>query len=377
MISRCRGKISPVMRVKKWFNMTAVVLAAAVLFSARVSALDIQATCAILIDGDTGAVLYSHNADTPSLIASTTKIMTAAVVLSHCELQAVVEIPQEAVGVEGSSLYLRQGERLTVEALLYGLMLHSGNDAAVALAIACSGSVSVFVDEMNRQAAAWGLSNTHFVNPHGLDDSDHYSTAADLAHMTMHALRDERFCRIVSTRNTVAGGRHLSNHNKLLWSLEGAIGVKTGYTRAAGRILVSAAEQRGRRLIAVTINDANDWHDHKSLYSYGFAQYTETTAIRTGQIVARIPSLNGGVCPLAAAESFRWAMACNEVLRLRVAYPRLSLGAQTAGTQAGIAELYLGERCIGTIPLLWGREERLDGRTNSENSCGTGALLPT
>lgn len=364
------------MNVKKMLTLTAVALVAAVLFSMPVCAVpETSAASAILIDGDTGAVLYSLNADEPALIASTTKIMTAAVVLERCDLQKLVEIPPEAVGIEGSSIYLQPGEHLTVEALLYGLMLHSGNDAAVALALACSGSVQTFVELMNGKAAEWGLKDTSFANPNGLDSEDNHSTAADLAKMAMYALRDENFRKIVSTKNIVIGGRHLSNHNKLLWSMEGAIGVKTGYTKAAGRILVSAAEQKGRRLIAVTINDGNDWHDHKSLYDYGFAQYTATACVRKGEVVARLPGLDGGTRPLVAGEDFTWAMAQEEQLRIRIAFPKLSYGGETPGETAGWAELCLGERCIGTMPVLWGKERDFYERANTEDHCLPGPVL--
>ncbi|MBQ7871325.1 MAG: D-alanyl-D-alanine carboxypeptidase [Oscillospiraceae bacterium] len=357
-------------------TLTAVALVAAVLFSMPVCAVpETSAASAILIDGDTGAVLYSLNADEPALIASTTKIMTAAVVLERCDLQKLVEIPPEAVGIEGSSIYLQPGEHLTVEALLYGLMLHSGNDAAVALALACSGSVQTFVELMNGKAAEWGLKDTSFANPNGLDSEDNHSTAADLAKMAMYALRNENFRKIVSTKNIVIGGRHLSNHNKLLWSMEGAIGVKTGYTKAAGRILVSAAEQKGRRLIAVTINDGNDWHDHKSLYDYGFAQYTATACVRKGEVVARLPGLDGGTRPLVAGEDFTWAMAQEEQLRIRIAFPKLSYGGETPGETAGWAELCLGERCIGTMPVLWGKERDFYERANTEDHCLPGPVL--
>lgn len=365
------------MNVKKKLILTAVALVAAVLFSVPAAAApETAASSAILIDGDTGAVLYSQNADASALIASTTKIMTAVVVLENCELQHLVEIPAEATGIEGSSIYLQPGECLTVEALLYGMMLHSGNDAAVALAIACSGSVEAFVARMNEKAQEWGLHDTSFANPNGLDSEENHSTAADLARMAMYALRDARFLEIVSTKNIVIGGRHLSNHNKLLWSMDGAIGVKTGYTKAAGRILVSAAEQKGRRLIAVTINDGNDWHDHKSLYAYGFAQYTVTEAVSKGDVVAQIPCLDGGTLPLLAGEGLSWAMAQGEEARLKISFPKLSYGEEKTGSTAGWAEVCLGERCIATIPVCWGRGETFYERTNTKDHSLPGGSLP-
>lgn len=197
---------------------------------------------AAVLDADTGEVCFARNASEHALIASTTKIMTGLLIAEDCDPDAVVTVPQEAVGIEGSSLYLKSGEQLTVRALLYGLLLHSGNDAAVALALAHSGSVGAFVEAMNGRARELGLRDTHFTNPNGLDAPEHYSTALDLARLTRAALQVPAFAEVVATRQITIEGRSFTNHNRLLWSLDGAIGVKTGYTRAAGRTLVSAVE---------------------------------------------------------------------------------------------------------------------------------------
>ena len=171
-------------------------------------------------------------------------------------------------------MYLRAGERLRVEELLYGLLLNSGNDAALCLAVACAGSEAAFVERMNAEAARLGLRHTHFANPHGLDDPENHASARDLAVLTRAALQNERFRRVVRTRQITLAGRTLTNHNRLLWRLEGCVGVKTGYTRAAGRILVSAAEREGRSLICVTLDDPNDWADHVRLYEACFEEKT-------------------------------------------------------------------------------------------------------
>ena len=167
-------------------------------------------------------------------------------------------------------MYLKPGETVTVEELLYGLMLCSGNDAALALADCCGG-LEVFVQAMNEKAAALGMKETSFANPNGLDDEDHYSTAYDMALLAAYAAENPTFRRICSTRTATVGGRTMTNHNKLLTQVEGCIGMKTGYTKAAGRTLVSCAERQGRRLVAVTLCDGNDWADHKALYDLGFA----------------------------------------------------------------------------------------------------------
>lgn len=361
----------------KWLFRTAAAFAAAVLFLCVCSAAPSEsAKSAILIDADTGRILYAKNSDSRCLIASTTKIMTAIVVLEHCALDESYEIPPEATGVEGSSIYLKAGERLTIRELLYGMMLQSGNDAAVALALACSESVPEFVDLMNLKAQQLGLHQTHFENPHGLDGEAHYSTAADLARMTRYALKDPDFAEIVSTKSIRIGSRSFTNHNKLLWSVDGVIGVKTGYTKAAGRILVSAAERNGRRLIAVTISDGNDWQDHKTLYDYGFAQYPERTLIAAGEDVGWVDCIDGSRALLTAGEDVSYPAYENENVRVTVRYPKLCFTPGEAGTLAGYGIVTIGDREIGTVTLLWkGRE--LDDRTDTEDHFRLWDRLPS
>ena len=243
-------------------------LAAVLFFPVEASA--VSAKSAIVLDGTTGRVLYEKQADQQMLIASTTKIMTALIVCEQCNVLDRVRIPKVAVGIEGSSMYLREGEVLTVQELLYGLMLHSGNDAAVALAVYCGGTVEGFAQLMNDKARLLGMENTHFVNPNGLDAPGHYSTARDMATLAAFAMDNPIFAQTVATKTVTAAGRALRNHNKLLWQVQGADGVKTGYTKAAGRILVSSATRQGRWLIAVTMSDPNDWQDHKLLLDQGF-----------------------------------------------------------------------------------------------------------
>ena len=246
-----------------------VLLISAVLAPCRAYAVDVSATAAILMDAATGQVLYEKNADRRMLIASTTKIMTALVAIEHGGLQETVTVRQEHM-VEGSSMYLKPGEEITVEALLYGLLLCSGNDAALALADHCGGSVEGFVAQMNDKAGRIGMTNTSFANPNGLDDEAHYSTARDMARLAACAAGDPTFVRICATETATVGERTMTNHNKLLRRVDGCVGMKTGYTRAAGRTLVSCAWRDGRCLVAVTLQDSNDWLDHAALYDYGF-----------------------------------------------------------------------------------------------------------
>ena len=225
--------------------------------------LHLYAQAAVLLDADSGRVLYGKNEETPMAMASTTKIMTALVVLERASPGDVITVKQKHM-TEGSSMYLRPGERVTVEELLYGLLLCSGNDAAEALADDCGGTAS-FVRRMNGLAGELGMEDTSFENPSGLDGQAHYSTARDMARLAAYAAGNHTFVRLCSTRSVTIGGRTMTNHNRLLRAVP-------GYTRAAGRTLVSVAERDGRRLVAVTLQDGNDWADHAALYDWGFAQ---------------------------------------------------------------------------------------------------------
>ena len=251
-------------------------------------AVEVSATACVLMDADTGLVLYRKNEDQRMLIASVTKLMTALVVLEQGEVDETVTVTAAHMA-EGSSMYLRVGEKLTLEELLYGLLLCSGNDAALALT-ECAGGVEPFVALMNEKAAALGMKNTHFANPNGLDDEEHYSTAYDMALLACAAANEPTLRRIASTRTAAIGGRTLTNHNKLLSRMDGCIGLKTGYTQAAGRTLVSCAEREGHRLVAVTLRDGNDWNDHEMLYDRGFALVGVQEELR-GRIVRALENI--------------------------------------------------------------------------------------
>ena len=293
------------MNLKRIFAGVAVGILAAILFL-PVKAGAISAECAILIDGETGRVLYEKQAEEKSLIASTTKIMTALVICEQTNVLDRVKIPKEAVGIEGSSMYLKEGEVLTVQELLYGLMLQSGNDAAVALAIYCGGTVEGFTELMNDKAHRLGMTQSHFTNPNGLDSPGNYSTARDMAILTAYAMQNPIFAQTVSTKTITIGERCLRNHNKLLWQLEGANGVKTGYTNAAGRILISSVTRMGRQLIAVTFNAPDDWQDHKTLIEDGFSRFTVQQLVRQGQTLGQLELAGGqeASVDLIAAEDF-------------------------------------------------------------------------
>ena len=335
--------------------MAAALLAAVLFFPCEAKA--VSARSGILMDAATGRVLYEKDADRQSLIASTTKIMTALVVCEQCNVLDRMRIPKEAVGIEGSSMYLKEGEVLTIQELLYGLMLHSGNDAAVALAIYCGGTVEGFAQLMNDKARQLGMYSTHFENPNGLDSPGHYSTARDMAVLAAYAMENPIFAKTVSTKSVTAGGRSLHNHNKLLWQVEGADGVKTGYTKAAGRILVSSAVRDGRRLIAVTINDPDDWQDHKNLLEQGFLKYKVRTLVTEGSCLGTV-EVAGGEYPsaeLIAAESFSYALAEHEIPRIVIPGTGFVYAPVAQGQSAGFAYICLDGRPIGKVSLVYGQ----------------------
>ena len=263
------------------------------------SEVSVSAQGAVLLDADSGEVLLSLNENARLPMASTTKIMTALVALENYDISKTVSIPKGAVGIEGSSVYLFEGERMTMENLLYCLLLESANDAATAIAIEVAGSVEAFAQMMNDKAEQLRLNNTHFTNPHGLDDKEHYTSAHDLAIITREALQNPVFKTIVSTYkktvplNDTQGVRLLINHNRMLRMYDGTIGVKTGFTKRSGRCLVSAAERDGLTLIAVTINAPDDWRDHTAMLNYGFECYESVTLAQKGELTVQLDVVGG------------------------------------------------------------------------------------
>ncbi len=340
--------------MKRIFVGMAAALLAAVLFF-PVSA--VSAKSCILLDATTGRVLYEKDADTRRLIASTTKIMTALVICEQTNVLDRVKIPKEAVGIEGSSMYLKEGEVLTVQELLYGLMLHSGNDAAVALAIYCGGTVEGFAELMNDKARRLEMEDTHFVNPNGLDSPDHYSTARDMAKLAAYAMQNPIFRKTVSTKTMKAGDRYLRNHNKLLWQVEGADGVKTGYTKAAGRILVSSAMRQGRRLVAVTMHDPNDWQDHASLLEEGFSNFETRRIVTQGQCLGTVEIAGGqaGQVQLLAQTDFFYALSPVEEPEIVLSGTGFVYAPVVEGQYAGVAHICVGDKEIGEVPMVFGQ----------------------
>ena len=324
------------------------------------ASLSVSAQSAVLIDAASGRVLFEKDAHRRLGMASTTKIMTALVVAESCDLSHTVRIPKAAVGVEGSSVYLVEGEELTVEQLLYALLLSSANDAAVALALTVADSVEEFADRMNRCARELGLQDTHFVNPNGLYDEDHYTTAYDLAIISAHALQNPTIRQIVSTyKKTIPlcgkeGTRVLVNHNKLLRLYDGAIGVKTGFTTKTGRTLVSAAEREGLRLVAVTLNAPDDWRDHTAMLDYGFSRFTTVLLTERGQETFVLPAVGGDSDSLTVRndEPLLVVLPANHgEIRTQIQLPRFVYAPVAAGEKVGEAVYFCNGRQIGSVPL--------------------------
>ena len=350
------------MNLRRIFAGVAVGILAAILFL-PVKAGAISAECAILIDAQTGRVLYEKKAEEKSLIASTTKIMTALVICEQTNVLDRVKIPKEAVGIEGSSMYLKEGEVLTVQELLYGLMLQSGNDAAVALAIYCGGTVEGFTELMNDKAHRLGMTQSHFANPNGLDSPGNYSTARDMALLTAYAMQNPIFAQTVSTKTITIGERCLRNHNKLLWQLEGANGVKTGYTKAAGRILISSVTRMGRQLIAVTFNAPDDWQDHKTLIEDGFSRFTVQQLVRQGQTLGQLELAGGqeASVDLIAAEDFSYSLAQGERVTISLPEAGFAYAPVAEGQEAGFAHILVDGTAVAKVPLVYGATiERAD-----------------
>ncbi len=333
--------------------------------SAPVSAANephVSARSAILIEADTGRVVFSVNPDEPLAMASTTKIMTALLTLEEAEKEnREVEITKEMILVEGSSMGLKEGNKLTLKDLAAGMLVVSGNDAANAAAIAVSGSLDAFVERMNAKAQELGLTHTSFETPSGLDGEAHFSTARDMASLAAYALQNPDFASIVSqptyrvTYSVPEQSYVLTNHNKLLKLYEGCIGVKTGFTKKAGRCLVSAAEKNGVRLIAVTLNAPDDWNDHIAMYEYGFSQIsmfqpketeycTEVSVVGGERNTVRV---NGGT-----GEAFSLLSGEEDALERRVELPRFLYAPLQTGDVAGEIIYSLQGKEMARIPIL-------------------------
>lgn len=236
-------------------------------------AVEASAKAEIAMELTTGTVITENNADSKLPMASTTKIVTAIIIIEDCNLDEVISVPDSAIGVEGSSIYLKKDEKISIKDLLYGLMLRSGNDSATALAIHHSGSIEKFAEVMTERAKSMGAENSEFKNPSGLPDDAHFTTAKDLCKIACHAMKNPIFREIVSTTSYKGQFRSFENKNKILKSYDGANGIKTGYTMKAGRCLVSSAEKNGMDLVCVVLNCPEMYERSCEIFDYGFNNF--------------------------------------------------------------------------------------------------------
>jgi D-alanyl-D-alanine carboxypeptidase (penicillin-binding protein 5/6) len=323
---------------------------------------------AVLMDPVNGQVLYEKNADEKIYPASTTKILTAIIALESGKMNDMVTIPLEASLVEGSAIGLQEGEKISLRDLLYALMLNSGNDSAVAIAFHLGGSIDGFAQIMNRKAAGLGAVNTHFSNPNGLPESNHYSTARDMALITSYAMQNPEFRDIVATkvmtieRDVPEAQTYLGNHNKMLWNYDGAIGVKTGYTDDAGQCLVTAAARGGRELLAVVMKSEGDniWTDSTSLLDYGFTGFNTVMLYESGMYAADVPVKYGvsKTAPVVTGNvmSYNFPVGSQPEIRQEVVLNEKITAPAKAGSKAGELVLYSGDKELGRVALVLSSE---------------------
>lgn len=317
----------------------------------------VSALSAVLMDADTGALLFCKNERQRLAMASTTKIMTALLALESPDPQASFAVDSASLRVEGTSMGLLPGDRVTLTDLAVGMLLLSGNDAANAAAVRLAGSPAAFAAKMNARAAVLGLSDTHFVTPSGLDDREHFSTAYDMARLGAAALQNRVFAEICAssrlsiTCGTPAVTRSFQNHNRLLRELDGCIGIKTGFTKKAGRCLVSACSRQGRRLICVTLKAPDDWRDHTALYDYGFSLYTPASLPAQKY---RLPIVGGTLSSVSALPppAPPLSLRAGEQLTLTARLRPFEYAPVMAGEVVGCLECRVGECLLQSLPLI-------------------------
>lgn len=329
--------------------------------SLNVGAVSTSAKAAILINADTGEVIFEQNASQRLPMASTTKIMTALLLCEKGEMEKEITVTAEMVRVEGSSMGLLAGDKVSHKALLYGMLLASGNDAANVTAYALGGTVDGFVKMMNERAEELGLNNTHFETPSGLDGEEHYTTAEDLAKLASVCLKNPLFAEAAASKSaTLYYGnppyrRTLTNHNKLLKTFDGAIGVKTGFTKKAGRCLVSAAMRDGKKVIAVTLNDPNDWADHTALLNYGL-ESVKITEINPPQKEYTLPVVGTGEALTVRVEDFTVSSLGESGFSCEINLPTFVYAPIKKGESVGEAVYYKDNTEIGRISLTADRD---------------------
>ncbi len=321
------------------------------------SDVSVGAKSALLCTSD-GLLIYEKNADVPLPMASITKLMTVICALEAInDVKAEVLVPDKAIGIEGSSVYLAKGERVTYEMLMYSAMLESANDATTALAILCGGSEESFVSKMNEKAKSLSMNNTHFCNPHGLHENEHYTTARDYVKLMSYALENEQLCDIIATKKITFAKldnsmmRVLTNHNRLLFTYKGMLGGKTGFTKTSGRTLITAAKRNDTTLICITLNDGSDWHDHTALLDRGF----ETVkTVCYDKINATVPIGAGDSESLSVKmkNRFSFSVLNGEQITYKISLPHIAFAPIKKDEQIGKIDFYKDGKIICTVPLI-------------------------
>ena len=329
-------------------------------FNINVSAVGTTAKAMCVLEKDSKRVIYSHNMDMQLPMASTTKVMTAITVIQNCDnLDQLIQVDDNSIGIEGTSIYLRKGELISVKDLLYGLMLRSGNDAATALAYHVGGSVEGFAKQMNELSHSIGAKNSNFANPHGLDNKNHYTTAYDLALISAYALNNPKFKQIVSTKThiieatNVSDKRYLTNKNRLLSSVKGCCGVKTGFTSKAGRCLVSAVERENATYVCVVLNCGPMFEESTRLLNSCFENYENKKIIDKNKEIFNEYILSGkeGKLYLYAEEDFYFPITKEEFNDLKLEY-NVTLNTANEGDKVGEIKVFFKNHLIKTIKLF-------------------------
>ena len=331
---------------------------------------DISAECACVIEAKTGKVLFEKNKNKQHAMASTTKIMTGIIALEETNPDDIITMTITASKTEGSSIYLEPGEKIYMRDLIFGLMLNSGNDAAVAIAEHISGTPAEFCKKMNEKAQELCLLNTNFKNPNGLYEEGHFTTAHDLAKLTQYAMKNKEFREIVSTKEKkitlVEPARELyfSNHNKLLWDYDGAIGVKTGYTTDTGRCLVSAAEKNGTTLYCVTLDAPGDWADHTKILDYCFSKLESRVIIEQGQVLKTVKigeKLYDFIANSDSLISYDKGTTAQTLVNLKL--PKNISGPFAKGEKIGVAEVIFGGEVLDSVDIIASEDVPKDENT--------------
>ncbi len=357
-----------VLKRAAWLYFATVVFLSTIFLPHVATGAEVTGEAAVLMDCRNGQVLYEKNPHKRMYPASTTKTLTAIMALESGKMSDMVTVPAAAFNVEGSAIGLQEGERIFLGDLVYALLLNSGNDAAVAIACHLGGSVDDFAGQMNEKAAGLGALNTHFCNPHGLPDPNHYTTAYDMALIARYAMQNPEFKKIVSTkvktiyRSIPEAQTYLGNSNKLLWNYDDAIGVKTGYTEAAGQCLVSAAAREGRELIAVVFKSegAAIWSDSTMLLDHGFNDFCSLSLVDSGKFITDVQVKYGRqrTVPVQASRSLSYNFSRNEMAEVKQEI--VLNGKITAPVKAGdkIGELVFscGGKKMGKVDLVAGQE---------------------